>query len=100
MSRPTVTLDGDEAAAFGAYQVKEVVAISLMTPASPMGEWADQWAAEGRPNLWGKVPMVVKLQSEAGVAGAVHGALQEGGRVSKGRHQIQEALQRTEESPL
>src|ERR1700727_986864 len=43
-----------------------------------MGEWADQWAAEGKPNLWGSVPQVVEMQSEGGAAGAVHGALQAG----------------------
>jgi pyruvate-ferredoxin/flavodoxin oxidoreductase len=78
MSRPTVTLDGNEAAASVAYQLNDVIAIYPITPASPMGEWADQWAAEGRPNLWGSVPEVVELQSEAGAAGAIHGALQAG----------------------
>jgi pyruvate-ferredoxin/flavodoxin oxidoreductase len=78
MSRPTVTLDGNEASASVAYQLNDVIAIYPITPASPMGEWADQWAAEGRPNLWGSVPEVVELQSEAGAAGAIHGALQAG----------------------
>jgi pyruvate-ferredoxin/flavodoxin oxidoreductase len=78
MSKTTVTLDGNEAAASVAYQLNEVIAIYPITPASPMGEWADQWAAEGRPNLWGSVPTVVELQSEAGAAGTIHGALQAG----------------------
>ena len=73
-----VTIDGNEAAAAVAYRLNEVIAIYPITPASPMGEWADQWAAEGRPNLWGAVPRVVELQSEGGAAGAVHGALQAG----------------------
>jgi pyruvate-ferredoxin/flavodoxin oxidoreductase len=73
-----VTLDGNEAAAHIAYQVSEVIAIYPITPSSPMGEWSDQWASEGRPNLWGAVPRVVEMQSEAGAAGTVHGALQGG----------------------
>jgi pyruvate-ferredoxin/flavodoxin oxidoreductase len=73
-----VTLDGNEAAAQIAYQASEVIAIYPITPSSPMGEWSDQWAAEGRPNLWGAVPRVVEMQSEAGAAGCIHGALQAG----------------------
>jgi len=73
-----VILDGNEAAARVAYLASEVIAIYPITPASPMGELADQWAATGRPNLWGAVPRVVELQSEGGAAGAVHGALQTG----------------------
>jgi pyruvate-ferredoxin/flavodoxin oxidoreductase len=71
-------LDGNEAAARVAYRLNEVMAIYPITPASPMGEWADTWASEGRPNLWGQVPQVVEMQSEAGAAGMVHGALQAG----------------------
>ncbi|MEO1002621.1 MAG: pyruvate:ferredoxin (flavodoxin) oxidoreductase [Cyanobacteria bacterium J06638_7] len=74
----TITVDGNEAVARVAYRLNEVIAIYPITPASPMGEWADAWAAEGRPNLWGSVPSVVELQSEAGAAGTVHGALQAG----------------------
>ncbi|MFM7676142.1 MAG: pyruvate:ferredoxin (flavodoxin) oxidoreductase [Synechococcus sp.] len=74
----TVCVDGNEAVARVAYRLHEVIAIYPITPASPMGEWADQWAGEGRPNLWGAVPAVVEMQSEAGAAGAVHGALQAG----------------------
>jgi pyruvate-ferredoxin/flavodoxin oxidoreductase len=71
-------LDGNEAVARIAYALNEVIAIYPITPASSMGEWADAWAAERRPNLWGTVPSVVEMQSEAGAAGAVHGALQTG----------------------
>jgi pyruvate-ferredoxin/flavodoxin oxidoreductase len=78
MSTKYQTMDGNEAVAAVAYQLSEVVAIYPITPSSPMGEWADQWAAEGRPNLWGGTPQVVEMQSEAGAAGAVHGALQAG----------------------
>ncbi|HZD10604.1 MAG TPA: pyruvate:ferredoxin (flavodoxin) oxidoreductase [Candidatus Binatia bacterium] len=74
----TVTIDGNQAAATVAHKVNEVIAIYPITPASPMGEWADQWSAEGRTNLWGSVPLVVEMQSEGGAAGAVHGALQTG----------------------
>ncbi|MFM7547946.1 MAG: pyruvate:ferredoxin (flavodoxin) oxidoreductase, partial [Cyanobacteriota bacterium] len=77
MSSP-ITIDANEAVARVAYRLNEVIAIYPITPASPMGEWADAWAAEGKPNLWGSVPMVVELQSEAGAAGTVHGALQAG----------------------
>ncbi|MGJ3238932.1 MAG: pyruvate:ferredoxin (flavodoxin) oxidoreductase [Anaerolineae bacterium] len=72
------TLDGNEAVARIAYQVNEVIAIYPITPSSQMGEWADEWAARGKANLWGTVPQVVEMQSEAGAAGAVHGALQRG----------------------
>lgn len=78
MDTTSITLDGNEAVARVAYQVSEIVAIYPITPSSPMGEWADQWAAEGRRNLWGSVPHVAELQSEAGVAGSLHGALQTG----------------------
>jgi len=71
-------LDGNEAVARVAYALNEVIAIYPITPASSMGEWADAWSAEKRPNLWGTVPSVVEMQSEAGAAGAVHGALQTG----------------------
>lgn len=78
MSRPMHTLDGNEAVATIAYQVNDVAAIYPITPSSPMGEFMDQWAAEGRKNMWGNIPQVVEMQSEAGAAGAVHGALQAG----------------------
>jgi pyruvate-ferredoxin/flavodoxin oxidoreductase len=72
------TLDGNEAAASVAYRVNEICAIYPITPSSTMGELADQWASENKPNIWGSVPRVVEMQSEAGAAGAVHGALQTG----------------------
>ncbi len=71
-------VDGNEAAARVAYALSEVIALYPITPASPMGEHSDDWAAAGRPNLWGMVPDVVEMQSEAGAAGALHGALQKG----------------------
>jgi pyruvate-ferredoxin/flavodoxin oxidoreductase len=73
-----VTLDGNEAAAYVAYNTNEVIAIYPITPSSPMGEWADAWAAEQRKNIWDMVPSVTEMQSEGGAAGAVHGALQTG----------------------
>ncbi|HEX2957089.1 MAG TPA: pyruvate:ferredoxin (flavodoxin) oxidoreductase [Chitinispirillaceae bacterium] len=73
-----ITVDGNEAAARIAYKVNEVIAIYPITPSSPMGEEADQWAADGKKNIWGSVPLVVEMQSEAGASGAVHGALQRG----------------------
>jgi pyruvate-ferredoxin/flavodoxin oxidoreductase len=78
MTRPKVTIDGNEAAAYSAYHVSEVCAIYPITPSSPMGEWADEWSAKGKPNIWGAVPTVVEMQSEGGAAGALHGALQAG----------------------
>ncbi len=78
MSPAWTTVDGNEATASVAYRLSELIAIYPITPASPMGEASDAWAAEGRPNLWGAVPRVVELQSEGGAAGAIHGALQAG----------------------
>jgi pyruvate-ferredoxin/flavodoxin oxidoreductase len=72
------TIDGNEAVARVAYRLSEVIAIYPITPSSPMGEWADAWASETQPNLWGTVPSVVEMQSEGGAAGAIHGALQTG----------------------
>ncbi|WP_367026147.1 pyruvate:ferredoxin (flavodoxin) oxidoreductase [Methylococcus sp. ANG] len=72
------TLEGNEAVAYIAYRINEVCAIYPITPSSTMAELADQWAAEGKPNIWGNVPLVVEMQSEGGAAGAVHGALQTG----------------------
>jgi pyruvate-ferredoxin/flavodoxin oxidoreductase len=78
MKRKVKTMDANEAVANVAYGLSEVVVIYPITPSSPMGEWADQWASEGVPNIWGTVPQVTEMQSEAGAAGAVHGALQTG----------------------
>src|SRR5438128_11011430 len=77
-NRRIVTIDGNEAAAYVAHKLNEVIAIYPITPSSGMGELSDQWSSEGRTNLWGTVPMVVEMQSEGGAAGAVHGALQTG----------------------
>ena len=71
-------LDGNEAVALVAHRLSDVCAIYPITPASPMGEYADAWSAAGKVNLWGSVPHVVEMQSEAGAAGALHGALQKG----------------------
>ena len=79
MAGPSViTVDGNEAAAAVAHRLSEVIAIYPITPSSPMGELADAWSAADRPNLWGEIPRVIEMQSEGGVAGALHGALQAG----------------------
>ncbi|MCB9770143.1 MAG: pyruvate:ferredoxin (flavodoxin) oxidoreductase [Candidatus Omnitrophica bacterium] len=78
MSRPMITIDGNEAAAYSAYRLNEVIAIYPITPSSPMGELSDAWSSTDQPNLWGTVPQVVEMQSEGGASGAVHGALQAG----------------------
>ncbi|MFP5403744.1 MAG: pyruvate:ferredoxin (flavodoxin) oxidoreductase [Gammaproteobacteria bacterium] len=77
-STTTLTLDGNEAVARMAYLGSEVIAIYPITPASSMGEWADEWASQGKPNLWGAVPSIIEMQSEGGAAGALHGALTSG----------------------
>ncbi|MBD2302911.1 pyruvate:ferredoxin (flavodoxin) oxidoreductase [Nostoc sp. FACHB-190] len=77
-NRTFATIDGNEAVAQVIYKLNEVIAIYPITPSSPMAEWADAWASESKPNIWGTVPTVVQMQSEGGVAGAVHGALQTG----------------------
>jgi len=71
-------LDGNEAVAYVAYRLNEVIAIYPITPSSPMGEWSDTWSAVKSPNIWGTTPLVVEMQSEGGAVGAVHGALQAG----------------------
>ncbi len=78
MTRQILTIDGNEAAASVAHRLNEVIAIYPITPSSNMGEWADQWSAEGKRNIWGTVPTVIEMQSEAGAAASVHGALQSG----------------------
>ncbi|HYN41964.1 MAG TPA: pyruvate:ferredoxin (flavodoxin) oxidoreductase [Thermoanaerobaculia bacterium] len=77
-TRPMVTLDGNEAVASVAHRVSEVIAIYPITPSSTMGEFSDEWSAQGKKNVWGTVPLVSELQSEGGASGAVHGALQAG----------------------
>ena len=79
MAGNRATIDGNEAAAYSAYHVNEVVAIYPITPSSPMAELADQWSTEGKPNIWGTVPQVTEMQSEGGAAAALHGSLQRGG---------------------
>ncbi len=78
MARRMVTIDGNEAAASVAHRINEICAIYPITPSSNMGEWADDWSAVGKQNIWGTVPLVVEMQSEGGASGAVHGALQTG----------------------
>jgi pyruvate-ferredoxin/flavodoxin oxidoreductase len=78
MANKMVNIDGNEATAYVAHKTNEVIAIYPITPSSNMGEWADQWSAEKRPNLWGTIPHVIEMQSEGGASGAVHGALQSG----------------------
>jgi len=78
MKRPVITIDGNEATTTVAHRLNEVIAIYPITPSSGMGEFADDWSAKGKTNLWGTIPLVVEMQSEGGAAGAVHGALQAG----------------------
>ena len=78
MERKKVTIDGNEAAGYVAFNTNEVIAIYPITPSSPMGEWCDAWAAEGKKNIWNEIPSVSELQSEGGASGSVHGALQTG----------------------
>jgi len=78
MKGTIVTIDGNEATAYVAHKVSEVIAIYPITPSSPMGEFADEWSAANKTNIWGTVPLVIEMQSEGGAAGAVHGALQTG----------------------
>jgi pyruvate-ferredoxin/flavodoxin oxidoreductase len=73
-----VTIDGNEAAASVAHRTSEVAVLYPITPSSTMGELADDWSARGKTNIWGGVPKIVEMQSEAGAIGAVHGSLQAG----------------------
>ncbi|MCC6581769.1 MAG: pyruvate:ferredoxin (flavodoxin) oxidoreductase [Phycisphaeraceae bacterium] len=73
-----MTVDGNEAVASVAHRTNEVIAIYPITPSSPMGEFADEWAAKGKKNIWGQIPRIQQMQSEGGAVGAVHGALQAG----------------------
>ncbi|MDR2377716.1 MAG: pyruvate:ferredoxin (flavodoxin) oxidoreductase [Puniceicoccales bacterium] len=79
---PYKIADANEAVADVAYRLSELVAIYPITPSSPMAEHCDEWAMGRRPNLWGQVPEVFQMQSEGGVAGAMHGALQGGSLVT------------------
>jgi pyruvate-ferredoxin/flavodoxin oxidoreductase len=78
MKKQTANIDGNEATSYLAHKVSEVIAIYPITPSSSMGEHADEWSAQKRPNIWGTIPLVVEMQSEGGAAGAVHGAIQAG----------------------
>ena len=78
MARKAVTIDGNEAAAYVAHNLSEVIAIYPITPSSPMGELADAFSARGRPNIWGTIPQVIEMQSEGGAAAACHGAMMTG----------------------
>ncbi|MBU1493367.1 MAG: pyruvate:ferredoxin (flavodoxin) oxidoreductase [Actinobacteria bacterium] len=78
VDRPIVTVDGNEAAAYVAHKLSEVIAIYPITPSTAMGEMADAWSAAGRTNLWRNIPTVMEMQSEGGAAGACHGAIQAG----------------------
>jgi pyruvate-ferredoxin/flavodoxin oxidoreductase len=77
-TRQTITLDANEAVASVAYRTNEVIVIYPITPSSPMGEWCDEWATNSKRNLWGAIPDVTEMQSEAGAIAAIHGALQAG----------------------
>ncbi len=78
MARKMVTIDGNTAASYVAHATNEVIAIYPITPSSTMGENSDEMSAEGKKNVWGTIPSVVEMQSEAGASGAVHGALTTG----------------------
>jgi len=78
MEKIIKTMDGNEAAAHVAFKTNEVIAIYPITPASPMGEWADMWSVKKQKNIWGDIPKIIEMQSEGGAAGTVHGALQGG----------------------
>src|SRR4051794_25998128 len=77
-NREQVVMDANEAVAHVAHRLSEVAAIYPITPSSAMGEFADDWSSRDRTNIWGQVPKIVEMQSEAGAIGAVHGALQAG----------------------
>src|SRR5262249_58213580 len=78
MATKRIRVDGNEAAASVAYRASETIAIYPITPSSPMAEVCDEWSSRRRPNLWGAIPELAEMQSEAGAAGAGHGALQAG----------------------
>ena len=79
---PFTVMDGNQAAVHIAYKTSEVCAIYPITPSSAMGEWADEWSSDNQENIFGEVPRVIEMQSEAGAAGAIHGALQGGALAS------------------
>ena len=77
-SPPFVSLDANEAVGSVAFRMSDLIAIYPITPSTPMGEWSDEWSSKEFRNVWGHVPRIVEMQSEAGVAGAIHGMLQGG----------------------
>ena len=79
MDKQKITMDGNTAAAYIAHATNEVIAIYPITPSSGIGEMADEKSAKGEINIWGQVPIVSELQSEAGASGAVHGARRQPG---------------------
>ena len=81
-TRTVVTVDGNEAAASVAYRTNEILAIYPITPSSPMGELADAWSNQNRPNVWGNIPEVIEMQKEAVAAGTAHSAIQGGALTS------------------
>src|SRR6476646_5140397 len=81
-SSSTAIMDGNEAAVHIAYKTSEVCAIYPITPSSAMGEFADEWSSDNKENIFGEVPKIIEMQSEAGAAGAIHGALQGGALAS------------------
>ena len=82
MARKFLTMDGNEAAAHAAYAYTEVATIYPITPSSVMPEHVDEWATAGRKNIFGQPVQVTEMQSEAGAAGAVHGAIAAGAMTS------------------
>src|SRR5208283_1254766 len=78
MAKSMKTMDGNNAAAYVAYAFTEAAAIYPITPSSTMAEYCDEWAANGKTNMFGEVPRIVEMQSEAGAAGTMHGSLQSG----------------------
>ncbi|ERL24079.1 MULTISPECIES: pyruvate:ferredoxin (flavodoxin) oxidoreductase [Jonquetella] len=78
MAKKWKTMDGNTAAAYVSYAFTEVAAIYPITPSSPMAESCDEWATQGKKNIFGRIPQISELQSEAGAAGAVHGSLTAG----------------------
>jgi len=81
-SSTSAIMDGNEAASYIAYKTSEVCAIYPITPSSAMGEWADEWSSNEVKNIYGETPKIIEMQSEAGAAGAIHGALQGGALAS------------------
>ena len=82
MARKMKTMDGNQAAAHASYAYTEVAAIYPITPSSVMPEHVDEWATEGRKNIFGETVQVTEMQSEAGAVGAVHGSLAAGTRAA------------------